>query len=212
MKPEESAKHTQTLSYQVESEHDTNTLHWWSWGYKLCVSLTLKRSSAIWHILNMGSYWNTQLNNLHRVWLSQEICFTQTDFLISGWSLSMRLKFIKTNIVYASLRKLDSVRQIVFLIWKDKVWVQDISPLKPTYQWHTWFHHDGKLAPCLQVSVDARRLVTGALEQGRIYTVNSEVTNQLGSSQHTGNGKPAYHLRSVWVLFYKINAVAKYMV
>ena len=34
------------------------------------------------------------------------------------------------------------------------------------------------------------RLVTRALEQGRIYTVNSEVTNQLGSSQRSGNGKP----------------------
>ena len=41
-----------------------------------------------------------------------------------------------------------------------------------------------------QVSVDAMRLVTRALEQGRIYTVNSEVTNQLGSSQSSGNGKP----------------------
>ena len=65
----------------------------------------------------------------------------------------------------------------------------------------SWIHLDWKPA---QVSVDAMRLVTTALEQSRIYTVNSEVTNQLGSSRSSGNGKP--HIPPefyITVYFYK---------
>lgn len=40
----------------------------------------------------------------------------------------------------------------------------------------------------LQVGVATRRLVTRALEPGRKYTVNAEVTNQLGSSNQSTNG------------------------
>ena len=40
----------------------------------------------------------------------------------------------------------------------------------------------------LQVGVATGRLVTRGLEQGRKYTVNAEVTNQLGSSHQSTNG------------------------
>ena len=52
------------------------------------------------------------------------------------------------------------------------------------------------------------RLVTRALEQGRIYTVNSEVTNQLGSSQRSGNGKP--HISpEFYITFYSYKCSVK---